>query len=133
MDPPTSLLGVPLRARRVPVQGITLRVVEAGPEEGPLGVLLHGFPEFGYGWRKQIPALASAGYRVWVPDQRGYEGSEKPPDVAEYRLEALALDVLGIMGRGGGAGRRGGGAPGEGSWPGGWASPTRLVWSAWSF
>jgi epoxide hydrolase 4 len=101
MDPPTSLLGVPLRARRVPVQGITLRVVEAGPEEGPLVMLLHGFPEFWYGWRKQIPALASAGYRVWVPDQRGYGGSDKPPDVADYRLEALALDVVGLIGAAG--------------------------------
>jgi len=97
MDPPTSLRGVPLRVRRVPVQGITLRVVEAGPEEGPLLVLLHGFPEFWYGWRNQIPVLARAGYRVWVPDQRGYGGSDKPPEVAEYRVEALTLDVVGLI------------------------------------
>ena len=97
MEPPTSLQGVPLRQRRVPVQGITLRVVEAGPEEGPLVVLLHGFPEFWYGWRNQIPALARAGYRVWVPDQRGYGDSDKPPGVAAYRVEALALDVVGLI------------------------------------
>jgi len=97
MDPPASLQGVPLRQRRVPVQGITLRVVEAGPQEGPLVVLLHGFPEFWYGWRKQIPALARAGYRVWAPDQRGYGGSDKPLEVAEYRLETLALDVVGLI------------------------------------
>ncbi|TVR56205.1 MAG: alpha/beta hydrolase [Gemmatimonadales bacterium] len=97
MDPPVSLQGVPLRERRIPVQGITLRVVEAGPEEGPLVVLLHGFPEFWYGWRKQIPALARAGYRVWVPDQRGYGGSDKPRGVAAYRVETLALDVVGLI------------------------------------
>ena len=97
MDPPASLQGVSLRERRIPVQGITLRVVEAGPEEGPLVVLLHGFPEFWYGWRKQIPALAQAGYRVWVPDQRGYGGSDKPRGVAAYRVETLALDVVGLI------------------------------------
>jgi epoxide hydrolase 4 len=97
MDPSASLQGVPLRERRVPVQGITLRVVEAGPDEGPLVVLLHGFPEFWYGWRNQIPALARAGYRVWAPDQRGYGSSDKPPGVAEYRVETLALDVVGLI------------------------------------
>lgn len=97
MDTPSSLDGVPLRERRVLVQEVTLRVVEAGPEDGPLVILLHGFPEFWYGWRNQIPALARAGYRVWAPDQRGYAVSGKPPGVASYRLETLALDVVGLI------------------------------------
>ncbi len=97
MEVPSTLDGVPLRARRVPVQGITLRVVEAGPEDGPLVVLLHGFPEFWFGWRKQIPALARAGYRVWVPDQRGYGDSDKPPRVADYAVATLARDVTGLI------------------------------------
>jgi len=97
MQIPPTLDGVPLRERRIPVQGITLRVVEAGPADGPLVILLHGFPEYWYGWRKQIPALARAGFRVWAPDQRGYAGSDKPQGVGAYRLEILARDVVGLL------------------------------------
>jgi len=50
--------------------GVHLHVVQAGPPEGPLVILLHGFPEFWYGWRNQIEFLARLGYRVWAPDQR---------------------------------------------------------------
>ena len=49
------------------VNDINLHVVQAGPANGPLVILLHGFPEFWYGWHKQIPALANAGYCVWAP------------------------------------------------------------------
>jgi pimeloyl-ACP methyl ester carboxylesterase len=76
---------------------LTFRVAESGPREGPLVILLHGFPEFWYGWRKQIPALAAAGFRVWAPDQRGYGGSDKPPRVKDYRLDKLAGDVAGLI------------------------------------
>ncbi len=79
------------------MQGVHLRVVEAGPDTGPPVILLHGFPEFWYGWRKQVPALARAGYRVWVPDQRGYGASDKPARVADYAVETLALDVVGLV------------------------------------
>ncbi len=51
--------------------GILLHAVTAGPSDGPLVILLHGFPEFWYGWRRQIEPLAAAGFRVLVPDQRG--------------------------------------------------------------
>lgn len=50
--------------------GITLHAMAAGPENGPLVILLHGFPEFWYGWRYQIEMLANAGFRVLAPDQR---------------------------------------------------------------
>lgn len=70
---------------------VRLHYVEAG--EGPLVVLLHGFPQFWYMWRFQIPALAEAGFRVIVPDMRGYNLSEKLPKVADYRVELLARDV----------------------------------------
>ena len=73
----------------------TLHAVTAGPEDGPLVLLLHGFPEFWYGWRRQIPALAAAGFRVLAPDQRGYNLSDKPRDLAAYRLDELAADALG--------------------------------------
>jgi pimeloyl-ACP methyl ester carboxylesterase len=69
--------------------------VEAG--EGPLIVLLHGFPDFWFGWRHQIPALAAAGFRVVAPDMRGYNLSAKPPGVRAYRLELLADDVAGLI------------------------------------
>ncbi len=86
-----------LRERFVNADGVSLHVVEAGPADGPLVVLLHGFPEFWYGWRRQIGPLAEAGYRVLVPDQRGYNTSDKPRRVADYRIERLAGDVLALI------------------------------------
>lgn len=67
-----------------------------GPEDGPVVVLLHGFPEFWYGWRAQIEPLAAAGFRVIVPDQRGYNLSSKPSGVASYALRELVSDVMAI-------------------------------------
>jgi epoxide hydrolase 4 len=74
---------------------VRLHYVEAG--EGPLVVLLHGFPEFWYGWRHQIPALAARGFRVVAPDLRGYNTSSKPRDVAAYDAERLAGDVRDLV------------------------------------
>jgi epoxide hydrolase 4 len=74
---------------------ITLHYVEAG--EGPLIVLLHGFPEFWFGWRLQIAPLAAAGYRVVVPDTRGYNLSSKPDGVAPYAAGLLADDISGLI------------------------------------
>ena len=68
----------------------------AGPADGRLVVLLHGFPEFWYGWRRQIGSLAAAGLRVVAPDLRGYNLSAKPDGLANYVLDVLADDVLGI-------------------------------------
>jgi pimeloyl-ACP methyl ester carboxylesterase len=62
-----------------------------------LAILLHGFPEFWYGWRRQIPYLAAAGFRVWAPDQRGYNLSDKPAGRAAYTLDELGSDVIGLM------------------------------------
>src|SRR5512138_2132226 len=62
----------------IETNGIRLHVVQAGPKSGIPVVLLHGFPEFWYGWRKQIPALAKAGCHIIEPDQRGYNLSDKP-------------------------------------------------------
>ena len=77
------------------VNGIRLHWVEQG--EGPLVVLLHGFPEFWYAWRHQIPALAGAGFRAVAPDLRGYNLSEKPRGVKAYRIEALLGDLEGLI------------------------------------
>jgi len=68
-----------------------------GPENGTSVVLLHGFPEFHYGWRKQIPALAKEGLRVIVPDQRGYNLSDKPKGVSSYHVDILAKDIVGLF------------------------------------
>ena len=76
--------------------GVTLHAVVAGPTDGPVVVLLHGFPEFWYGWRKQIEPLAAAGFRVIVPDQRGYNLSSKPRGVVSYALRELVSDVIAI-------------------------------------
>ena len=86
-----------MRFEHVHTNGIRLHVAQAGPVDGPLVILLHGFPEFWYGWRKQMPALAAAGYCVWAPDQRGYNLSDKPPKVRDYRLGELAADVVGLI------------------------------------
>jgi pimeloyl-ACP methyl ester carboxylesterase len=83
--------------RLIPTNGIRLHVVEAGPEKGPPVVLLHGFPELWYGWRKQIGPLAEAGFRVIVPDQRGYNESDKPRGVAAYGFETLEGDLRGLL------------------------------------
>ncbi|WP_368504360.1 alpha/beta fold hydrolase [Alkalihalophilus sp. As8PL] len=81
----------------IKTNGITLHTALAGPENGPLVILLHGFPEYWYGWRHQIEALGQAGYRVVVPDQRGYNLSEKPKLVEEYKLDTLRDDIIGLI------------------------------------
>lgn len=81
----------------LPTNGITLHVVQAGNPDAPLVILLHGFPEFWWGWRRQIAPLVEAGYRVWVPDQRGYNLSDKPSQISEYRLDKLAEDIVGLV------------------------------------
>jgi pimeloyl-ACP methyl ester carboxylesterase len=73
-----------------------LQAVAAGPEDGVPLLLLHGFPEFWYGWRHQIDALAGAGFRVIVPNQRGYDTSGKPSAISDYATPQLVSDVLAI-------------------------------------
>jgi len=75
---------------------VSLQAVAAGPHDGPVIVLLHGFPEFWYGWRRQIEPLAAAGFRVIVSEQRGYNLSGKPDGVSAYALTELVSDVIAI-------------------------------------
>ena len=86
-----------VRVRRVATNGVHLNITEAGPVDGPLVILLHGFPEGSFGWRHQIGPLAAAGLHVVAPDQRGYGASDKPPGVASYRLDELVADVVGLV------------------------------------
>jgi pimeloyl-ACP methyl ester carboxylesterase len=81
----------------IETNGINLHVVQAGPKSGTPILLLHGFPEFWYGWRRQIPALVEAGCRVIVPDQRGYNLSDKPKGVEAYTMHELVQDVVGLI------------------------------------
>ena len=75
--------------------GIQLHIAEAG--QGPLVLLLHGWPESWYSWRHQLPALAAAGYHGVAPDVRGYGQSEKPEPVEAYRMSALLDDFTGLL------------------------------------
>jgi epoxide hydrolase 4 len=79
------------------VNGVRLHAVVAGDEDDPLVVLLHGFPEFWYTWHEQIEPIVEAGYRVVVPDQRGYNLSEKPQAVRAYQLRDLSRDVVDLI------------------------------------
>jgi pimeloyl-ACP methyl ester carboxylesterase len=78
------------------VGALDLHVVEAGPPEGRPAILLHGFPEFWYGWRHQLGPLAAAGLRIVAPDQRGYNLSDKPQGLESYTLDRLAGDVVAL-------------------------------------
>ena len=74
---------------------VRLHYVEEG--EGPLVVLLHGFPELWLSWREVIPALAAAGFRVVAPDMRGYNLSSKPSGVSSYEPRRVAGDIRDLI------------------------------------
>jgi epoxide hydrolase 4 len=87
----------PLEFRVFHINGIALHVVLAGPASGKPLIFLHGFPEFWFAWRHQIDHFVSSGYRVILPDQRGYNLSDKPAGVASYYIDLLAKDVVGVL------------------------------------
>jgi epoxide hydrolase 4 len=87
----------PLEFRVLHINGIALHVVLAGPASGKPLIFLHGFPEFWFAWRHQIDHFVSSGYRVIIPDQRGYNLSDKPAGVASYSIDLLARDVVGVL------------------------------------
>lgn len=75
--------------------GLTLSVHDAG--DGPAVVMCHGFPELGYSWRHQLPALAAAGFRALAPDQRGYGASERPDAIPAYDIHHLTGDLVALL------------------------------------
>jgi len=87
----------PLEFRVFHINGVALHVVLAGSASAKPLVFLHGFPEFWFAWRHQIDHFASSGYRVIIPDQRGYNLSEKPAGIASYSIDLLAKDVVGVL------------------------------------
>ena len=91
MSPP------PFETLSLSANGLRFHALAAGPADGPLVMLLHGFPETSHGWRHQMPALAAAGFRVVAPDQRGIGGTDKPAGIAAYRIDHLAADIVALV------------------------------------
>jgi pimeloyl-ACP methyl ester carboxylesterase len=83
-----------LKQRQVDINGVQLRLTEAGNPGAPVVLLVHGFPNLGYSWRRVMPALAAAGL---APDQRGYGGSSRPEDIDGYDIAALTADLVGLL------------------------------------
>jgi len=91
---PVSIgVDTPIEHRFVDLGEVTLHVALAGPEDGKPLFLLHGFPEAWFGWRAQIDPLVSAGYRLIIPDQRGYNLSARPAGIKSYRIDRLSGDI----------------------------------------
>jgi pimeloyl-ACP methyl ester carboxylesterase len=88
---------IKLEEQFIKTNGIQLHTVMAGPKSGPPVILLHGFPEFWRGWVKQLPALVEAGCRVIIPDQRGYNLSDKPKGIKNYGVFTLVNDIIGLI------------------------------------
>ena len=86
-----------LETLEIAANGMKFHALAAGPADGPLLVLLHGFPETSLGWRHQVGPLAAAGFRVVAPDQRGIGLSSKPAGIAAYRIDRLAADIVAIV------------------------------------
>lgn len=87
-----------VRHRMVEVaKGVRLHVAEAGPEDGPAVLLVHGFPDLWYGWRHQMAALAARGFRAVAPDMRGYGDSDAPPSAGSYSIFHLVGDLVALI------------------------------------
>lgn len=83
-----------MTVENIEVNGVTLQVTHEG--DGPLVLLLHGFPEHSHSWRHQLGSLADAGYRAVAPNQRGYDGSDAPEDIDAYNIFELVGDAVGL-------------------------------------
>ena len=81
--------------RRIETNGITLNIAEQG--DGPLVLLLHGFPESWFSWRHQFNALSEAGFRAVAPDMRGYGDSDKPNAIEAYNQVEVVNDIIGLI------------------------------------
>lgn len=81
--------------RMVDTNGIKMHIAEQG--QGPLVIMCHGFPELGYSWRHQLPALAEAGFHAVAPDQRGYGQTDCPEPIEAYNIFELVGDIVGLV------------------------------------
>lgn len=84
-----------MQTRQVKTDGLVQQIIEAG--EGPLVLLIHGFPELGLSWTSQVEALASAGYHAVAPDMRGYGGTDKPDETAAHSILNLVGDMVDLV------------------------------------
>jgi len=86
-----------MQTRLIQTDGLRQQVLEAGPDDGPLVLLIHGFPELGISWRAQVQALGEAGYRAVAPDMRGYGGTDKPAQTEAYSILNLVGDMVDLV------------------------------------
>jgi len=86
---------MPIESRRIATNGIELKIAEQG--EGPLVLLLHGFPESWYSWRHQFEPIAGAGFKCVAPDMRGYGDSDAPEDIKAYNQIEVVNDIAGLI------------------------------------
>ena len=86
---------LPIKEADIPTNGINLHVTELG--EGPAILFVHGFPDTAYTWRKQMQAVAAAGFRAIAPDMRGYGGSSAPADPTLYTPFQTVGDLVGLL------------------------------------
>lgn len=86
-----------MRTRKITTDGLTQQVLEAGPEDGELVVLIHGFPELGISWRAQVRALGEAGYHAVAPDMRGYGGTDRPGAREDHTILHLVGDMVDLV------------------------------------
>ena len=84
-----------MQTRLIRTDGLTQNVLEAG--EGPLVLLIHGFPELAISWRAQVQALADAGYRAVAPDMRGYGGTDRPRESGDHTILHLVGDMVDLV------------------------------------
>src|SRR5690348_15051081 len=84
-----------LQYQSIAINGIQMHVAEQG--SGPLVICCHGWPELGYSWRHQVSALVTAGYRVAIPDMRGFGKTDAPQDVAQYSILHMVGDIVGLV------------------------------------
>ncbi len=85
-----------ITTRTVPANGLDFQVDSCGSGDR-FALCLHGYPECSFSWRHQLPLLARPGYTAWAPNLRGYDGSSRPPDRADYRIDHLTADVAGLI------------------------------------
>ena len=85
-----------IRERDIPTRGLRFRVLEAGPEDGPLALCMHGYPDTAHTWDALLPRLAEAGYRAVAPWMRGYPPTEVPAN-GDFSVVALGGDVLDLL------------------------------------
>ncbi len=87
------------QSRDVQVNGIQMHIAESGQKDGdrPLAICCHGWPELGYSWRHQMTALSQAGYRVVVPDMRGFGRTDAPQEISQYTILHMVGDIVALV------------------------------------